>query len=375
MEIYVSRPGDSLGTAAKRLGVSPAELMEANRLRDPRRLVPGLALAVPGENTQRRNMEIGAVLGPTVPESVLDGLLPSLSFVCTDCRGIGAEGGLTPGETGRMREPADKAGVLRLMTVANLDGAGNYSAALAHSALAEAGGQQALLESILAALEEGGYGGVHLCLCHLHAFDRESYNSFLALAARTLHQRGYYLSTAVAPIEPGAEESIPAAAHDYAAHGRYADRVTILAYDWGYTLSAPQPVSPVDRVRAVLDYAAGKLPPGRTLLALSDQGYSWPLPWRIGDRARPISHTAAVNLAVAVGAEVKFDVLSRGSWFTYTDAAGQRRVVWFEDGRSVMARLHLAEEHGLAGVSLVSGSRGGAALRLIQSAWEPERLL
>ena len=54
MEIYVVRGGDSLYGIARRYGTDAAELARINQLNDPARLVPGMALLVPGGTADRR---------------------------------------------------------------------------------------------------------------------------------------------------------------------------------------------------------------------------------------------------------------------------------------------------------------------------------
>jgi spore germination protein len=170
--------------------------------------------------------------------------------------------------------------------------------------------------------------------------------------AERLHSLGYYFITTVAPKEAAGQRGLLYEAHDYAAHGRYADRVVIMTYEWGYTYSPPQAVSPVNRMRGILDYAVTVIPSGKILLGFSNYGYSYALPWRQGDAARVISNSAAADLASSVYAEIRFDPLAQASHFTYTDAAGARREVWFEDPRSWQARLGLVEEYDLAGISM-----------------------
>lgn len=48
-----------------------------------------------------------------------------------------------------------------------------------------------------------------------------------------------------------------------------------------------------------------------------------------------ISNAAAVNLAASVYAQIKLDETAQAPFFNYTDPAGVRHEVWFEDARSV----------------------------------------
>ena len=67
--------------------------------------------------------------------------------------------------------------------------------------------------------------------------------------------------------------------------------------------------------------------------------------------AAVISNTAAANLAAANFAQIRFDEKAQAPFFNYTDPSGVRHEVWFEDARSVRARLALVSEYGLAGIS------------------------
>ena len=54
------------------------------------------------------------------------------------------------------------------------------------------------------------------------------------------------------------------------------------SYEWGYTYGSPQAISPVNRIRRVLDYAVTVMPVGKILMGFSNYAYDWLLPWRQG---------------------------------------------------------------------------------------------
>ena len=210
----------------------------------------------------------------------------------------------------------------------------------------------------------------------MQPYDREGYNNFLRRLSGTLHEKGYYLSSAIAPKESDEQYGILYTAHDYAAHGRYCDRVIIMTYEWGYTYSAPRAVSPVDRMRRVMDYAVTKIPPGKILLGFSNYGYNWTLPWKQGQAASVISNAAAANLAASVYAEIKFDEAAQAPFFNYTDPSGVRHEVWFEDARSVKARLGLVSEYNLAGISIWTiNLRNRAGFAVLESTYGVEKII
>ncbi len=351
MQIYTVRPGDSLYTIARRFGTTAAALAYANQLGDPSRLTPGLALVIPGgAAAPLPETEVNAYAYPNISDATLEETLPYLTWLCPFSTNADENGVLSPLDDARLREAAERSGVKVLLTVTNLGQVG-FSSDTAHALFTRQQAQDTLLDGIDALLQSRGYYGVNLNFEYVYPYDRDSYNQFLRRLSERLHAQGRFLSTAIAPKTSDSQQGILYTGHDYAAHGRYADRVVIMTYEWGYTYSSPQAVSPVDRMRPVLDYAVEKMPAGKILMGMSNYGYDWRLPWRQGQAARIISNAAAANLAVSSGAEIRFDAAAQAPWFNYTDATGQAREVWFEDARSVRARLRLVAEYGLAGIS------------------------
>ena len=80
-------------------------------------------------------------------------------------------------------------------------------------------------------------------------------------------------------------------------------------------------------------------------------GYDWPLPFVQGEtRAQSISPQAALARARRYGAAIQYDETAQAPWFRYTDGDGVVHEVWFEDARSIRAKLALIPEYGLRGV-------------------------
>ena len=377
MEIYTVRPGDSLWRIARRYGTDVEELARINQFNDPSRLVSGQALLVPSAETgSRPSIEVNGYAYPNIARNVLDETLPYLSTLCPFSHHMTVTGELIPIPDSAMVEAARANAVAPLLTVTNLGESGGFSGEIAHAVFTDRQVQDRFFENLFSALHQKPYYGVNFNIEYVFPYDRDSYSQFLRRASEALHAQGYFLSTAIAPKESATQEGILYSAHDYEAHGRWADRVIIMTYEWGYTYSAPQAVSPVNRVRRVLEYAVTQIPAGKILMGFSNYGYSWKLPWRQGDAARVIANAAAMNLAVSVGAEMKFDQTAQAPFFSYTDSAGQRHAVWFEDVRSVQARLQLVKEFGLAGISFWTINQlFRPALLLLQSMYSVEKLI
>ena len=124
-------------------------------------------------------------------------------------------------------------------------------------------------------------------------------------------------------------------------------------YEWGYTYSAPMAVAPLPNVRRVVEYALTEIPARKIWLGIPNYGYSWPLPTDPGvTKATSISNQYAVELARKYGADIQFDETAQSPWFRYRDEDGKEHEVWFEDARSIRAKLELTFDRGLYGIGI-----------------------
>ena len=358
MQLYTVKAGDSLYAVARRFGTTVEELQRLNQIADPSRLVIGQSLVVPGGGEDvREQIEVNAYVYPGVRQAVLTESLPYFTTLCPFSHSATMEGELRPLADERLIQAAYAGQTAPLLTVTNLSEAAGFSSDIAHAVLTDEGVQTKLLDNIVALIREKDYYGLNINFEYIYPFDRDSYSQFVRRAAERLHPLGCPVSTAIAPKESGSQQGLLYTAHDYEAHGRYADRVILMTYEWGYTYGSPQAVSPVDRIRRVLDYAVTVMPAGKILMGFSNYAYDWTLPWKQGTAARVLSNAGAQELAASRWAEIHYDSKAEAPWFNYTDTAGSRHAVWFEDARSIRARLKLVAEYGLAGISIWTADR------------------
>lgn len=111
-------------------------------------------------------------------------------------------------------------------------------------------------------------------------------------------------------------------------------------------------VAPYNSVRDVLDYAVTDIDPEKIRLGVPNYGYNWVLPFVQGEsRATVVGNVGAVNLARDENVAIEFDEEARAPFFTFYDEDRREHIVWFEDARSIDAKLRLIEEYGLNGAS------------------------
>ncbi|NLP25868.1 MAG: sporulation protein [Clostridiales bacterium] len=110
-------------------------------------------------------------------------------------------------------------------------------------------------------------------------------------------------------------------------------------------------VAPLNSVKTVLDYALTEIPPEKILLGIPNYGYDWTLPYVRGEsKAETIGNLQAVQRAKVFGADIQFDEIAQTPFYTYTGFDGSEHIVWFEDARSIAAKLSLVQENNLRGV-------------------------
>jgi spore germination protein len=400
LTIYTVRAGDSLYSIATRYGVTVDALIYANQIANPLRLVVGQALIIPvsrtthrvaqGQSlysiarmygtsverilavnptiTDRSRLNIGQVL--TIPrgnelgrsvavngfslnisDAALRETLPNLTYFSMFSWQVDAGGGITPINDTEDNAAARSAGVAPMMTITNISPGGGFSGEIAHAVLTNQQAQDDLITNITAAMRQRNYFGLIIDFEYLFPGDRESYNQFLRRITATLHAQGKIVITALAPKISATQAGTLYEAHDYPVHGEIVDYVIIMTYEWGYTYGPAMAVAPVNEVRRVLDYAVTAIPARKILMGMPNYGYNWTLPFVQGTAARTVTNTGAVTLASNVGAVIRYDQRQQAPFFNYYDAEGRRHEVWFDDARSIQARLRLIDEYGLAGLS------------------------
>ena len=101
----------------------------------------------------------------------------------------------------------------------------------------------------------------------------------------------------------------------------------------------------------MVEYALTEIPASKIWLGVPLYGYDWPLPFVQGrTKAQSISPQEAVARAVRYGVDIQYSEQAQAPWYRYTDGYGITHEVWFEDARSIQAKLALIPEYGLYGV-------------------------
>ncbi|MBE5735487.1 MAG: LysM peptidoglycan-binding domain-containing protein [Clostridiales bacterium] len=348
---YTVVRGDTLYMIARRYGVAVDSIYKANpSLNNRPNIMVGQEIIIPMNDVEPYNVVVNGYMLPGITSSVLQSTLPYLTYLSIFSYEVLPDGDLRPINDSRYVDIARNSGVKPLMTVTNIGGDG-FSGDIAHELFVSENATNNFVSNVLDIMAREGYYGLNVDFEYLHPEDRQLYNDFLANLSTVLHQNGYILAVAVAPKTSDNMQGVLYEAHDYMRIGEVSDIVIIMTYEWGYLYGDPQAISPIDKIDQVISYAVTRIPSNKILLGVSNYAYDWQLPYIKGEPARYLSNTQALDLAREKGSTIKFDSRAMSPFFNYYTPTNQH-VVWFEDVRTLNAKLQLVDRYNLAGISI-----------------------
>jgi len=344
--------GQTFYSIAASYGLTVSELTAANpQLTKPSLIYSGQLLNIPSSTRKLGTIEVNGYAFPNISMEVLRKTLPYLTYLSIFSNEVKEDGTLRTINDAPLIAEARQAKVAPLLVITNLLPGGGFSSGLAHTILSSDHLQETLLNNVLQTLKTKKYFGLDIDFEYVYPNDRQLYNSFLKRAVEKLKPLGFPVTTALAPKLSADQKGLLYEGHDYRIHGQLASHVILMTYEWGYTFGPPMAVAPLNAVRRVLDYAVTVIPSNKILMGIPNYGYDWTLPYQPGTRAATVSNVGAVNIAAKWGAKIQYDTVSQAPFFNYYDDNRKQHIVWFEDARSIKAKLQLVNELKLSGIS------------------------
>ncbi len=351
-ELHTVASGESVYSIALRYGLSVRTLYQNNPALGGRSaLYPGQTLVISYDDAPLRTLAVNAYAYPFIRGALLDAALPSLTYLTPFTYGVQADGTLLPLADEWLLAAAGQYRTASLMHLSTLTEEGHFDNARSTLVLENEAVQDALVRSVLETVRTRRYFGLDVDFEYVLPEQREAYAAFIARLREALNPLGCPVIAALAPKTSAAQPGLLYEAHDYALLGAAANAVFLMTYEWGYAYGPPMAVAPIGEVRAVLDYAVTEIAPEKIFMGIPLYGYDWTLPFVQGEtRAESLSPVQAVERALRYGAAIEYDETSQAPHYRYSDHSGHEHAVWFEDARSIEAKLRLADEYGLQGV-------------------------
>ena len=404
MIIHVVQQGETLARIAEQYGVTPERVIIDNELPNPENLVVGQSMIVriPTEEytvfegdtltdiaqlynitvdeilrnnpwvAAQESLEPGQVLliayekDPVIDTALINGYLypfinpgvhrkslPFLTYQSLFTYGFTPQGDLIPIEDEELIATGYEVGVPPIMVLAPMSAEMNFDTQIAHDMFVNQEGQNRLIDNIVATMQEKGYIGLDIDFEFIQPEDKELFISFISNVKNRLEPLGLLTLVALAPKTSGEMTGLLYEAHDYPAIGAIADLVLLMTYEWGYLFGPPMATAPLNNVRQVLEYGVSVIDNDKILMGIPNYSYDWALPFVRGESmAEALSNQEAIARAAQYGVTIEFDEIAQAPYYYYTNEQGVEHVVWFDDARSMNAKLRLIAELQLRGAGI-----------------------
>lgn len=351
---YKVKPGDTLWFIARNYGSTVSDIASLNGIAVSMMLVPGTVLRIPENSKNYGFIEVNAYLEPSTSQketALVNEVGEYLSYISPFSYQVKADGTVVSINDSTMLAESRKYRIAPLMVITNFAD-GNFDTGIVDTILENEDIQDTLIDNLLNKMDEKGYYGINIDFERISPKNRQNYNDFLRVITDAFHEKGYVVSTALAPKASDLQTGSWHGAHDYKTHGEIVDFVIIMTYEWGWSGGPPYAVAPIDLVENVIEYAVSVMPSKKIIMGMPLYGYDWPLPYMPdGKWAKRISPQDAILLAAQKGRNIEFDGKTQSPTFKYRHENGADHEVWFEDARSVEGKLKLVNKYDLRGVS------------------------
>lgn len=247
-----------------------------------------------------------------------------------------------------LKETARQGGVKAYALVHNLNGEG-FDSQLAHQILADKGVRGEFVKNLLALTLKENWDGLMMDIEKIPVGDRSAYSEFLAELHTALKAKAKSLSVAVAAKYRDDPQDPWSGAFDYAEIGKAADQVVLMTYEEHGTDTTQGPIASLGWVKRVIDFAKDRIPAEKIVMGLGVYAGNW-----ASDKpTQPVYLTCAkaVELAGQNNVSILYDESQQVPHFAFTKG-GIRHEVYFENARSLSAKLEAAKENRLQGVAI-----------------------
>ena len=201
-----------------------------------------------------------------------------------------------------------------------------------------------------------GYLGFQFDFENIHYTYRDKFTLFFRETAREFHKHHLQLSAAIVgrrndTRNPKGSSGYDnwSGVYDYHQLGAYADFISVMAYAEHGASDNPGPVAGLPWVTSIAQYSSQTMPARKVSLGVPFYAMRWdaddsPRKWK-GRSARYSDAAEAMAATPAV-----WDETQNSSHLSF-DIDGRRTELWFEDARSLQAKMQLACSLGFAGIS------------------------
>ncbi len=352
--VYTVQAGDTLENIADTHGISVMELLRNNSFLSGREFIyPGETIVISYQTNKIRSIVTSGYAFPYIGRDILRKTLPYLTYLTILNNTVTIEGDIIDADDAEIIQTAKDYGVAPMMFVSTLTEQGISSREVAYSIINNPQAQERLIDNLLRILNDKGYYGVNLYAEYINLENLDQNAEYLSRIADILHSEGYRVVITITPRAMMQDLNLTFENIDYSKLTVSVDAVLFISYQWGISYEYPSSNSPLNVLRALLDYAVSIIPSEKITLGLITNGYDWRLPYVPGATgANAVTSRNAIQIAAEYGIPIQFNEVAQAPYFYYTADDGSLHIIWFKDARSFDAITGLVPEYDLQGLSI-----------------------
>lgn len=205
--------------------------------------------------------------------------------------------------------------------------------------------QRDVINKLVELANENNYDGWDIDWEDVKGTYKDDFTEFMKRLAEELHKNDLILTVSVHP-QTGHDDYEGSQSQDWLQLPKHVDYMRIMAYDFHYSTSPPGPITPIDDLHAVLDYAVQIIPVEKIVLGVPDYGYDW-----VNGKGENRQYEDIIQLITSHNGQYERDDNSTALHGTYTDTQGTHEV-WFEDRNSMIHKMSVGRSYGIDNFSI-----------------------
>ncbi len=344
------RRGDNVYSVAREYNISPSKLVRNNPslIYNPF-LSEGEDITISFENQTNNELNVYGFIYPYISSELLAVQSVYSSSTALFSYGFNTNGTIIPVDNTDSIEIVNQYGSIPIMVLSSITENGMFEIEKTSVLFNDPSIQNILINNMIYEMNDKGFRGVDIDFEFINPQDRDAFSEFVKNVTEQMNAKGFTVNVDLAPKTSAEQQGTLYEGHDYRALGAAANTVMLMTYEWGYTYSPPMAVAPVNKVRAVVEYAITEIDNNKIYMGIPNYGYDWTLPYEKGiSKAKVIGNEEAIRIAQRYSSVINFDDTAQTPYFTYVDS-GIEHQVWFEDVRSIIAKYNLIDEFSLMG--------------------------
>jgi len=206
------------------------------------------------------------------------------------------------------------------------------------------------IKAIINKLNEVNFDGVIIDYEQLDTSAKNDFTNFIRDLSSAVHKNNKFLSVVLHPKTSDNNPDENGKFQDWKQLSLYADQIQIMGYGEHWDNSLSGPIASVSWLKRILDYSKSvDIPKEKIFLGIPLYGYDWDT--SSGENATDLTYQDVEKLLLDFNIKEEWDDKSQSSYFNYTDKNNHKHEVWFENQRSIEAKINIAKSYDLSGIT------------------------